>query len=423
MRRDRRVRPAAHCEDRTGGDHGAVERDDRRRQDALDDAAAAQDVVDDAGIAAGEPLREVVAVDACVRVHADSPFAPLYRRAPRHHRRHAEARHPRRPAPLRGRANPVQADDAGARDRQARLRPGRPDPRAGAGAGPDPAPPRRRLPRRRPRAPLCAAAGRGRRVRQLRFPAAPAPGADASARGRAGVDGGRARAQRCAADGARLHPRARGRPTSLRDGRGALRAHGKPPHQRAWGGTGLQRDDAPARRHALPRPAARAAARQRHAHLRAGGCRRTPRRPTSAPAARCERAVALLELVVRKYAPLPASSLVYLARLLRYGAPHLQAGDASRRRADSAAARAAAAERPRRHGAVWPGRPTRTRCLGAAMRQSTTACACSRRSIRSSGTGAASNCSGAGLIASRPTRRRRSESSATTRCRCSGAMP
>jgi uncharacterized protein YcaQ len=42
-------------------------------------------------------------------------------------------------------------------------------------------------------------------------------------------------------------------------------------------------------------------------------------------AARAARAAALRELVVRKYAPLPASSLVYLTRLLRYGAPHLQA--------------------------------------------------------------------------------------------------
>ena len=42
------------------------------------------------------------------------------------------------------------------------------------------------------------------------------------------------------------------------------------------------------------------------------------------PDARSQRAEALLALVVRKYAPLPASSLVYLARLLRYGAPHLQ---------------------------------------------------------------------------------------------------
>jgi len=44
----------------------------------------------------------------------------------------------------------------------------------------------------------------------------------------------------------------------------------------------------------------------------------------ASPVARLARATALLELVVRKYAPLPASSLVYLVRLLRYGAPHLQ---------------------------------------------------------------------------------------------------
>ncbi|MDQ1117887.1 MULTISPECIES: crosslink repair DNA glycosylase YcaQ family protein [Pseudoxanthomonas] len=42
-----------------------------------------------------------------------------------------------------------------------------------------------------------------------------------------------------------------------------------------------------------------------------------------APAARAERAAALLDLVVRKYAPLPAASLGYLARLLGSGAPHL----------------------------------------------------------------------------------------------------
>ena len=52
---------------------------------------------------------------------------------------------------------------------------------------------------------------------------------------------------------------------------------------------------------------------------------------------------------------------------------------------------------------------------------STRACACSRRSIRSSGTAAASQRSGAGTTASRPTRRPRSASSATTRCRCCGA--
>lgn len=41
------------------------------------------------------------------------------------------------------------------------------------------------------------------------------------------------------------------------------------------------------------------------------------------PAAQLQRSAALLGLVVYKYAPLPASSLTYLARLLRYGAPQL----------------------------------------------------------------------------------------------------
>ncbi len=41
------------------------------------------------------------------------------------------------------------------------------------------------------------------------------------------------------------------------------------------------------------------------------------------PGGRARRAAALVYLVVRKYAPLPAASLTYLVRLLRYGAPHL----------------------------------------------------------------------------------------------------
>ncbi|MGJ7570454.1 DNA glycosylase AlkZ-like family protein [Variovorax sp. RB2P76] len=43
------------------------------------------------------------------------------------------------------------------------------------------------------------------------------------------------------------------------------------------------------------------------------------------PAGRALRAAALIALVVRKYAPLPAASLTYLVRLLGYGAPHLSA--------------------------------------------------------------------------------------------------
>lgn len=41
------------------------------------------------------------------------------------------------------------------------------------------------------------------------------------------------------------------------------------------------------------------------------------------PQGRARRAAAMIELVVRKYAPLPAASLTYLARLLGYGAPQL----------------------------------------------------------------------------------------------------
>ena len=41
------------------------------------------------------------------------------------------------------------------------------------------------------------------------------------------------------------------------------------------------------------------------------------------PAGRAQCAAALIDLVVRKYAPLPAASLTYLVRLLGYGAPHL----------------------------------------------------------------------------------------------------
>jgi uncharacterized protein YcaQ len=43
------------------------------------------------------------------------------------------------------------------------------------------------------------------------------------------------------------------------------------------------------------------------------------------PAARAQRAAALVKLVVCKYAPLPSASLGYLVSLLRYGAPHLGA--------------------------------------------------------------------------------------------------
>ena len=153
-----------------------------------------------------------------------------------------------------------------------------------------------------------------------------------------------------------------------------------------------------------------AAARQRHAHLRRG--RASAGRRHAARRARA-RATALLDLVVRKYAPLPGSSFVYLARLLRL-----------RRAASATGETARGAGAAREHLAsvsvdgvdwYWPADENPRSRRGT---RPTSACVCSRRSIRSSGTGAASSCSGAGPIASRPTRRRRSASSATTRCRC-----
>ena len=173
----------------------------------------------------------------------------------------------------------------------------------------------------------------------------------------------------------------------------------------------VERDHAPARRHALPRPAARGAARggiriyAAHEHRpRARRCRgaaraRSTRSSTSSCAStrRCRRRACRTS-----------------CSRLRYAVPQWQ------RRAEAGAA--ARARQRLAHARVdgvdwyWPAdEDPQTR--GAA----TTRCGCWRRSIRSSGTAAASSCSGAGPTASRPTRRRRSASSATTRCRCCGA--
>ena len=62
---------------------------------------------------------------------------------------------------------------------------------------------------------------------------------------------------------------------------------------------------------------------------REGGIRvyaTTAHPPTDdSPEGRARRAAALVDLIIRKYAPLPSASLTYLARLLGYGAPHLAA--------------------------------------------------------------------------------------------------
>ncbi|MCW7539745.1 winged helix DNA-binding domain-containing protein [Aquabacterium sp. A7-Y] len=60
------------------------------------------------------------------------------------------------------------------------------------------------------------------------------------------------------------------------------------------------------------------------------------------PAAQAERAAALMELVVRQYAPLPASSLGFVVRMLDYGAPQL--GTAVRHALRGARERLAGAE-------------------------------------------------------------------------------
>ena len=170
-------------------------------------------------------------------------------------------------------------------------------------------------------------------------------------------------------------------------------------------------DDAPPRRDALPRPAAGAPARGRH---RASTQRRGHAPADDAPAARRARADALLDLVVAQ---------VRAAAGVEPGLPRAPAAlrraaarGRARRRARRARERLASA---RVDGATGTGRRARTRARRDT--RPTSACGCSRRSIRSSGTGAASRCSGAGRTASRRTRRRRSASSATTRCRCSGA--
>ena len=131
------------------------------------------------------------------------------------------------------------------------------------------------------------------------------------------------------------------------------------------------------------------------------------------PAASARRAQALIDLVVRKYAPLPAASLTYLARLL--GMARRTWRRRSRRRCGARANnwRAAASTAP-----SGTGPPTRTRARAAT--RSTSGCGSWLPSIPWSGTGAASRCSGTGRTSSRPIRRRPGVSSATTRCRCSG---
>ena len=122
----------------------------------------------------------------------------------------------------------------------------------------------------------------------------------------------------------------------------------------------------------------------------------------------------LVDLIVRKYAPLPARSLTQLLRFLSGGVPQWSKHrSASLERASSASPAHAS------RASIGTGRPRRhpPHAAGASSPQS----GCSRPSIRWSGTGSASSSFGAGSIASRRTPPRRSASSAITPCRSSGA--
>jgi len=127
---------------------------------------------------------------------------------------------------------------------------------------------------------------------------------------------------------------------------------------------------------------------------------------------RRQRVDALVDVLVRKYAPLPASSLAGLVRRLRYAVPQW------RRALESALVRAKQRLAHARIGDVdwyWPTDEV------PALDSPRDSFDSSRRSIRSCGTAVASRSSGAGRIASRLTRPRRAVTSATTPCLFCGA--
>ena len=131
-------------------------------------------------------------------------------------------------------------------------------------------------------------------------------------------------------------------------------------------------------------------------------------------ASRLRQLDALVDVAVRTYAPLPGADVVMADQ------------PSALRRAAMAARAEAGAGRARANGSrthvstasTGIGRPP----MRDRRRRRTTACGCSRRSIRSSGIADASSCSGAGNTASRPTRLSTNGVSATTRCRSCGAI-
>ena len=199
--------------------------------------------------------------------------------------------------------------------------------------------------------------------------------------------------------------RARGRHASAR------RAGGVRPRPRAELGRHqhAQRQHRAAGRHALPRPAARGAARGGHARLRGRRPRAGGRRARRAPRARAPAADAHRRQV--RAAALGVAGLPGAAAAVRRAAPARRDAHAAGR----AARQLAAGQDRRRHLAVDAGRGSGVAASGGSTRS---ARGCWRRSTRWSGIGGASSCCGAGHTSSRPTRPRPSARWATTRCRC-----
>ena len=176
----------------------------------------------------------------------------------------------------------------------------------------------------------------------------------------------------------------------------------------------VERDDAPARRHALPRPAARGAARQRHPHLRGARARAAARERGGAPRAASMRWSTWSSPSTRRCRRRASSTLV---RRLRYA--RAAASAASSRAALAARARAARAARAST-ASTGTGRPTRTRARARRRRRARAPA----RAVRSGRLGPAPLRAALGLGVSLRGLHAgaASASSATTRCRCCGAI-
>ena len=123
---------------------------------------------------------------------------------------------------------------------------------------------------------------------------------------------------------------------------------------------------------------------------------------------------ALVDVVVRKYAPLPATSLSSTVRRLRYAVPQWTSAHHARPQPRETALRA---RRHRRRDVVLA-----CRRIDRSGTMCPMPCGCSHRSIRWCGIVASSSSSGIGRTDSKRTRLPPNASTATTRCRCCGGI-